>query len=232
MPLIKIQNTKKLFREKFLGWIGVKCYVERNKIKFMNFSRIKAYECYYFYLQFYLFVYPIKPRQQRSDAVLIEAIKRKRSARRWGFTGYDSHDNREKIARSLARSSKKYVFTSSVNIFPLLCARGYPVTLWRSVASWHNNGGLSDGRYHVTWRPRDYAVLSNFARSLNYSRRSIALPLPIDGVARRPTALNTARGKVELAGHVSRERNIAARFNGRGSVNRGLGDKQSRSKPG
>jgi len=37
-------------------------------------------------------------------------------------------------------------------------------------------------------------------------------------VARR--VRTTARGKVELAGHVSRERNIAARSNGRGSVNR------------
>lgn len=80
-----------------------------------------------------------------------------------------------------------------------------------------------------TWYPRDRRRCrcrfpgSDFACPLNYSRRSIGCALPCQSAAvprRVRSTVNTTRGKVDLAGHVSRERNIAIRSNGRRSVNR------------
>lgn len=125
-------------------------------------------------------------------------------------------------------SSKKYVFMFSVNIFFRFYAHtrisGHSATIVCLTIQQRRFIGRALSRHLVSTKSHALPFSRLGFRAFSQLFASIdrlCLALPIGGVARRVrSTVNAARGKVELAGHVSRERNIAARSNGRGSVNR------------
>jgi len=153
----------------------------------------------------------------------------------------DRCDSRERKSSACSRRRNIRFYVLRQYFFPLFASRGYPATR-RSFASQHNNGGLSDGCYHITWYPRDETTSRRPPPFFRLGFRVFSqLFAPIDRLAPanrrrcmpRPTYGEcTWQGTIELAEQscLVKETSPPVLMVGGWLIAR-LGDKQSRSKP-